>query len=78
MLHWYRNFSYVSFQVKLIWVKYRYFEDKLLNVSFITFRGDWINAGQFSFFSQISQLNNLIFFTFLCISHLKVPPIFFL
>jgi hypothetical protein len=43
-------------------------------------RGEWSNVGQFFFFSHISQHNRpiLFFFTFLCISHLKVPPIFFI
>ena len=43
-------------------------------------RGEWSKTGQFSFSSHISQYNHpiLFFFTFLCISHLKVPPIFFI
>jgi hypothetical protein len=43
-------------------------------------RGEWSKAGQFSFFrispNIIAQF--FFFFTFLCISHLKVPPIFFI
>jgi hypothetical protein len=47
------------------------------NESELRYRGDWSNAGQFSFFSHISQYNHYFFFTFLCISHLP-PPIFFI